>query len=144
MTDTVAAVMRHVNNFFLREAVEGVFSVSGDGVLSPAVDAPFIAVTGSTWHDGLYDSASDMKTGHEETFEGTVWALSPRAKFLALCKEIEAYVAKNPTGAPVSESFGGYSYSRGTSGQGGGAITWREAFSDALRPYKRMFSEVVV
>ena len=144
MTDTVAAVMRHVNNFFPREAVEGVFSVSGDGVLSPAVDAPFIAVTGSTWHDGLYDSASDMKTGHEETFEGTVWALCPPAQFLALCKEIEAYEAKNPTGAPVSESFGGYSYSRGTSGQSGCAITWREAFSEALRPYKRMFSEVVV
>ena len=144
MTDTVAAVMRHVNNFFLREAVEGVFTISGDGVLSPAVDAPYIAVTGSMWHDGLYDSASDMKTGHEETFEGTVWALCPPAQFLALCKEIEAYEAKNPTGAPVSESFGGYSYSRGTSGQSGCAITWREAFSDALRPYRRMFSEVVV
>ena len=144
MTDTVAAVMRHVTNFFLREAVEGVFTISGDGVLSPAVDAPYIAVTGSMWHDGLYDSASDMMTGHEETFEGTVWALCPPAQFLALCKEIEAYEAKNPTGAPVSESFGGYSYSRGTSGQSGCAITWREAFSEALRPYKRMFSEVVV
>ena len=144
MTDTVAAVMRHVNNFFLREAVEGVFTISGDGVLSPSVDAPFIAVTGSAWHDGLYNSASDMKTDHKETFEGTVWALSPPAQFLDLCKEIEAYEAKNPTGAPVSESFGGYSYSRGTSGQSGCAITWREAFAEALRPYKRMFSEVVV
>lgn len=144
MTDTVAAVMRHVNNFFLREAVEGVFTISGDGVLSPAVDAPYIAVTGSMWHDGLYDSVNALKNDHEETFEGTVWAISPPAQFLALCKEIEAYEAKNPTGAPVSESFGGYSYSRGTSGQSGCAITWREAFADALRPYKRMFSEVVV
>lgn len=138
MTTTIAAVMRHCNNFFEREAVEGDFVISDDGVLSPAVDAPYIAITGSAYHDGVH-LAGNVPSGPEDSFHGTVWKLYPPADFIALCGEIEAFMAKYPTGAPVSEAFGGYSVSYGNSRE-----TWQGAFALALRPYRRMFTEVSV
>ena len=78
-----------------------------------------------------------------EDFTGKVWMLYPPDDFLALCEQINQFDEKNPAGALLSESFGDYSYSRGTSGNGG-VTTWSEAFADQLAMYRRMFSEVKV
>lgn len=138
MAVTVADVMRRCNNYFPREAVEGEFRVSGDGVLSPAVDAPYIAITGSLYHDGVY-KAGEAIPAPEETFTGRVWALAPTRGFLALCEDIAEFETKHAAGAPSSEAFGGYSVTYRA-----GMETWQGAFAPMLAGYTRMFSEVVV
>lgn len=138
MTDTIAVVMRHCNKYFERECVEGEIVIDGDGVVSPDVDAPYIAIKGSKYHDGVY-ADGNVPSGPAELFQGEVWGLCPPAGFIALCGEIEAFTAKRAEGAPTGESFGGYSVSYGAN-----AATWQGAFADRLRPYRRMFTEVGV
>lgn len=141
MAVSIAAVMRRVRNFFERESIEGVFAISG-GVLEPAMDAPYIAISGSTWHDGVFPVGTLPETEHDETFHGKVWGLHPPSDFVSLCDAINNYDEKNPIGAYQSESFAGYSYNRGTVSSAGNG--WEAAFAGQLLPYRRMFTEVDV
>lgn len=143
MRHTIAAVMRHIRNFFERECYEGEITITG-GVVSPGVKAPFVFIRGSQHHDGLWETASSalVEDGHpDETFAGCIWYLYPPDDFLALCGRIADYEAQNPVGALQSESLEGYSYSRAT-GRNGGLQSWQDAFATRLAPFRRMFSEV--
>ena len=135
----VGAVMRHVNNYFEREAMHADFVAGDDGHVTPRPDAPYIAVYGSKHHDGVYKTGT-MPIGEHEAFTGIVWGLYPPKDFIELCEEIAVYCAKNPVSGMLSESFGAYTYTR-ASGKNG-PLTWQEAFADRLRPYRRMFTGV--
>lgn len=138
MAVSITAVMRRVRNFFERERIEGTFTITG-GVLAPLPDAPYIAISGSAWHDGVFPIGPLPETGHDETFDGKVWGLHPPDDFIDLCRDVSAYDEKNPVGAPQSESFGAYSYTRSNAG-----IGWEAAFAGKLLPFRRMFTEVDV
>lgn len=140
MAVSIAAVMRHVRNYFERGCVEGEFTVSG-GVLSPAPAARYFAIEGSMYHDGVYREG-ELKESPAETFSGKVWTLCPPDDFIALCAEISAFDDNNPAGAMQSESFGEYSYTR--MGGADGAPGWMRVFANQLHPYRRMFTEVGV
>ncbi len=121
MAVSIADVMRHVHNFFERERLAGEFAVQ-DGVLTPAVSAPYAAIYGSA-ADGVYqvtDGRLEGWTGRDGVFTGVVWGLYPPKDFLDVCASASAYDAKNPAGAYLSESFGNYSYTR-AGGQSGSA-----------------------
>lgn len=146
MAVSVAAVMRHVRNFFERGWIDGTLVISG-GVLSTPADAPYIAIAGSSYNDGVYRMISGTvaeRPLRDETFDGRIWLLYPPADFLDLCKDASTFDDKNPAGALKSESFGEYSYTRAASGGTGGLHTWDTALSSRLRPYMRMFTEVSV
>lgn len=148
MAISIEAVMRRIKNFFNRRGEPpymGEISITGS-VLTPAPSAPWVAIRGSTYHEGVYRCDSGVLQGipegrPDETFTGVVWKLYPPDDFLALCEEISSYDQKNPVGAYRSESFGEYSYTRGT-GSSGGVMTWEQAYASALAPYRRMFTEV--
>lgn len=148
MSVSILSVMRSVRNFFHDGYREGLFQIVGN-VISPAPDAPYVAITGSRQHNGVFAcSPGGILSGvpadlPSEDFTGKVWMLYPPDDFLALCEQINQFDEKTPAGALLSESFGDYSYSRGTSGNGG-VQTWSEAFADQLAMYRRMFSEVKV
>lgn len=144
MSVTVAAIMRQINNHFVAGYMDGEFNVWG-GALSPApVGAAYVYVSGSMMHDGAWACSNgrlEGDAGPAETFTGRVWLLAPPADFLALCAEISAYDEKNPAGAPVSESFGEYSYTRTNAYTGDGL--WMTVFRSQLAPYRRMLPEVL-
>ena len=73
----------------------------------------------------------------DETFEGEIWALAIPKSVKELAVEIAAYTEKNPVTDKVSESFGGYSYSR-ASGTTGAPTGWQGAFASRLAPYRRI------
>lgn len=147
MAISIEAVMRRVKNFFTRRGEQpysGEISITGN-VLTPAPSALWVAIRGSLYHDGVYQCVNGYLQGvpegrPDETFVGVVWQLYPPDDFLALCEEINSYDQKNPVGAYQSESFGDYSYTRGTGS--GGVMTWEQAYASALAPYRRMFTEV--
>lgn len=140
MAVSIAAVMRHVRNFFERGCIEGEFTVSG-GVLTPAPRAPYVAIEGSAFNDGVY-RIDELKKDQDETFIGRVWCLHPPEDFVSLCKEIATFDEKNPAGSMQSETFGEYSYNRATAN--GNVQGWQMAFAQQLIPYRRMFTEVGV
>lgn len=142
MAVSIAAVMRHVRNFFERGCIEGEFTVSG-GVLNPMPKAPYVAIEGSMYYDGVYRSDElPNDKGETEIFMGRVWALHPPEDFVSLCEEIAKFDEKNPTGSMQSETFGEYSYNRAT--VNGNVQGWQMAFAQQLIPYRRMFTEVGV
>lgn len=145
MSVNVEAVMRYVNNFFEVSEFSGEFTIADHKLLLPE-ELPadtFIAVKGSLFNDGVHLLNVLHQFKADETFKGVVYILHPPEGFIEICDAIAAYDEKNPTGAYVSESFGGYSYNRGSgSSETGTASPWQQAFGVALRPYRRMFTEV--
>ena len=144
MAVSVAAVMRHIRNYFDRGYRYGDFTIIG-GALTPAPDSAYVYIAGSVLHDGVWALSGDMLQGvpdglRDESFSGRVYELHPPDDFLRLCGEISEYDDKNPVGALQSESFGDYSYTRAS--VQGGAQGWQAAFRPQLDAYRRMVTEV--
>lgn len=118
-----------------------------DGQITPSIDFPtnYIRIVGSRLNDGVH-KVSEM-TLQDEEFHGGVWIMSPPSDFLNLVAEIEAWQEKNGSVDSVamspfqSESFGGYSYSKGSGGSSSGASsvpTWPSTFASRLNLYRRI------
>lgn len=145
MAVSVAAVMRHIRNYFDRGYRYGDFTIIG-GALTPAPDSAYVYIAGSVLHDGVWALSGDMLQGvpdglRDESFSGRVYELHPPDDFLRLCEEISEYDDKNPVGALQSESFGDYSYTRAYASQKA-PNGWQGAYYDRLAPYRRMYTGV--
>ena len=133
-------VLRHLNNWFLVEIHEGTFTVENGSIALPFLQTnQYFRICGSMFNDGLHQyPAGDLKT---ETFDGTVWALTVPQAVIDLAGEIEAWEAKNGDASVSpyqSESFGGYSYSKTTDAETGGAVTWQSAFRSRLSAWRKL------
>ena len=146
---TIADVMSACRNHFVRDYIDGTFTISAAGKITPIPSdgiSGYVAIQGSRSNDGVYKCTGGTLEDERaldfdaETFTGRVWLLAPPKAFIALCGEIAEYGKKTPTGAMQSESFGENSYTRANGKRG--VLTWQEAFADTLRPYVRLLSEV--
>lgn len=146
------SICKEIRNYFTLEGdrIIGDFSVV-DGVVIPLFDIQenqYFRVVGSVFNDGVYKYTSDLKLTDESKFHGAIWLMRVPRDFLDLVDEIEAWQEKyggidSASMSPyTSESFGGYSYSKGASvstGTGsGGGTTWQTVFASRLNPYRRM------
>ena len=97
------------------------------------------------------DASEETPKLIDETFEGAVWAMAVPPAVLALLAEIEAWQEKyggvdSAAMSPfTSESFGGYSYSKGSRGSSsssgtGDAGTWQSVFSSRLNKWRKIRS----
>lgn len=134
-----------LNNYFLthKEADihPGSYVIEGGAIALPdglAIPGQYIRIVGSRLNDGVYQYPV---TGlSDEAFEGAVWAMSVPPTIVALAEEIAGWVEANGNaiaGPYVSESFGGYSYSKASS-KSGGAYGWQDQFATRLNPYRRL------
>lgn len=147
-------ICQHIRNWFCDfrrgDVTSGVFIIQ-DGVITgagrtatPTIDeGTYFRIIGSRKNDGVYIAGTDIPT--DETFNGQVWIMHPTAAFLACVNEIAAWQAKNggvdsENMSPyTSESFGGYSYSKGGGGsQGGTATTWQGQFASRLNAWRKI------
>lgn len=146
-------ICAEIKNYFSYECDRhiGDFAII-DGHVTPSFDIPtdYIRVVGSHLNDGVH-KISDNDLVDEGKFHGAIWVMSPPKDFLALADEIaswqEANGAVNSTNmSPFqSESFGGYSYSKGMSysnSQGNaspsGSATWQSQYASRLKIYRRI------
>ena len=146
MAVSIAAVMRHCRNFFEVGYLDGTFRITGNA-LPDAKDAHYVYISGSMYHDGVWEICNGYLTGksieglEDEEFDGRVWLLAPPIDFIETVKAMQEYEEKNPVSALASETFGGYSRTWAT----GGKPSDRSAmavFRDSIAPYIRMFTEV--
>lgn len=130
-------VMRHINNFFPVEKVSGIYTVQDGSIALPFLHiGQYFRIIGSVFNDGVYRYPETNL--RDETFEGAVWALAVPKLFLTLVEEIKCYQDKNGVSGPyISESFGGYSYSKATNSQGV-AVGWQEVFAGRLNEWRRI------
>lgn len=134
-------ILRHLNNWFLVDIHEGEFAVEGGGIALPFLqNGQYFRVVGSVFNDGLYRyPAAEMQN---ETFTGAIWALAVPKEVLQLTEEIAAWQKKNGDAAAspfTSESFGGYSYSKGSvNSSESGAVSWQSVFKTRLNDWRRI------
>lgn len=126
------------------------------GVLVPSVsllDGQYYRIIGSVFNDGVHQfrdplNSDDLLTDEPE-FDGAVWRMRVPKAVLDLAKEIADWQEKNgaldsANMSPFSsESFGIYSYSKGSSGSsttgaGATAVTWQAQFASRLNHWRKI------
>ena len=147
----IGEICATIKNYFTHDADKhiGDFVIS-EGTISPVVDFPtnYIRIVGSRLNDGVH-KVSDLVEHplQDEEFHGAIWVMSPPNDFLALVSEIESWQEMNGgTNSALmspftSESFGGYSYSKGSGSGASGASsipTWQSMYASRLKMYRRI------
>lgn len=150
-TSTLAMVMAECRNHFPIACTAGRMRLEG-GVLRLPDALPacrYVYLEGGL-QTGVWEAKSalegllltrDGQAPEDEAFCGRVFCLRPPISFLSLAEAAEAYSEKAPTGPFVSESFGGYTYTR-ASGSGGRPLTWQDALRPHLDVFRRMFDDL--
>ena len=134
---------KELNNWFDLERKYGEFSISdGTIVIDSLQDGQYFRIVGSVFNDGVYQyPASEL---HDETFEGAIWEMAIPPDILTLLSDINDWIDKysDVLDSPFSsESFGGYSYSKGSvSSQSGasGNATWQSQFRSQLNKWRKI------
>ena len=135
-------VLMNIRNWFTVEGGihSGTFSIKDGGITLPfLVDGQYFRICGSVFNDGLHKyPAADLV---DEKFSGAIWALAIPPAVVDLADEIQKWQEKNGEVASSpfsSESFGGYSYSKATDAETGGAVTWQSAFKHRLSAWRKI------
>ncbi len=137
---------QELRNWFDRERHAGTFTIADGNITADFLrEGQYFRIMGSIFSDGVHKyPAADLP---EETFTGAVWALAIPKPVINLAAEIDAWRAKyeaedSAAMSPFnSESFGGYSYSKGGSGnaQGGSSgVSWKTAFASRLNMWRKL------
>lgn len=137
---------QELHNWFEREKRSGSFRIV-DGMLEADFLLPgqYFRVMGSIFNDGVHQYGNDYL--NDEDFTGSVWSLAIPDAVIKLAEDIDAWrtkyeAADSSAMSPyMSESFGGYSYSKGSaiSGTGsGGATSWRTSFASRMNAWRKV------
>lgn len=134
-------VLRHLKNWFFREARSGTYTVTGGGLeLDFLQMGQYFRIVGSVFNDGVYQYNDELALT-DETFSGEIWALAIPKAFLDLVAEIELWQTKYgaaATGPFQSESFGGYSYTLKSGGTDSSGVSWQSAFAARLNQWRKL------
>ena len=135
-------VLMNIRRWFPVEGgiYSGTFTIKDGGITLPFLaDGQYFRICGRVFNDGLHQyNVLDLT---DETFTGTIWALAIPKAVIELADEIGKWQEKNGEAASSpfsSESFGGYSYSKSTDAETGGAVTWQSAFKQQLSAWRKI------
>lgn len=136
-------VLNHIHNRFERGRIHGTFTIEDGELPLFLLDGQHYWIEGSVFNDGLHQHPETGLT--DETFRGTIIAMAVPRALLELVDEIEDWQSRNGSvadGPYQSESFGGYSYTKGTggsSGSGAGGLSgWQAQFASRLNPWRKL------
>lgn len=128
----------------------GTFTISGHNItpLDFIQQGQYFRIVGSSMNDGVYcNDAESLAILTDETFSGAIWEMSVPRSFLKLCEDINSWRIKNESAdssnmSPFnSESFAGYSYSKGagSSANGGQSVSWQGQFAKRMNAWRRIY-----
>ena len=141
---------QELRNWFEREKYFGTFTIEGGQLADCSFlqEGQYFRIIGSVFNDGVHQKPADDLV--DESFEGAIWAMAVPPTVIALSEEIQEWrdkydgVDSANMGPFSSESFGGYSYSRGGSSgsdsgnRGNGAPTWQSMFVNELNRWRKI------
>ena len=142
-------ILGYLNNYFYRFGERGKYTIE-DNVITVRgkyIEGQYVRLTGSVMNDGVYkvisvdENSITLNETVNEVFEGIIYSLAIPKELIELEKKINKFVEDNPAGGYASESFGNYSYSKGTNANGE-LNTWKDVFKVELRPYKKMYDVI--
>lgn len=135
-------ILDYIHNYFVKEKHEGEFKIeSGFIDVDFLQNGQYFKIIGSVLNDGVYVYPTELV---DEEFNGQIWSMAVPRTLIDLAREVENWVGKygDIIDSPFqSESFGGYSYTKGSSsnGQGGNSgLSWQSKFSSQLNAYRKI------
>ena len=145
--------MEYLHNYFYKFKEKGKFKIEFNTISANEKElrgtyyvGQYVRIIGSSVNDGIYEVVAVQEDGltgitlkgclKDEIFEGYICSLAIPKAFRELVVDIQAYIDKQEPSAMVSESFGGYSYTKGTIN--GQLATWQNVFFNDLKPYRRL------
>lgn len=143
-------ICKEIRNWFSEreDRIVGKFRIE-TGVLVPPVsllEGQYFRIIGSVFNDGVhqYGAEGDVLKDEPE-FDGAVWIMKVPQEVIDLADDIKRWNDKNgdvesTNMSPFSsESFGIYSYSKGSNGSDGGAtVTWQNQFKNRLNNWRKV------
>lgn len=129
------SVLENINNWFVVGKYADTYTIERRTINLPFLQSgQYFRVVGSVFNDGLYCYSPNGMTN--ETFNGEIWALAVPPAVIALSIEIAEWIQNNPNNGMVSESFGGYTYNKGSSN--GHADDWNSVFRSKLNSFRKL------
>jgi hypothetical protein len=150
METALTELCQEIRNWFDRSRYIGKITLDAEGgvfcngVAVGLLEGQYFRVIGSVFADGVH-KYPDTET-LAETFDGAVWAMAIPAPVLALSEDIAEWrkqyesadgFAMSPF---VSESVGGHSRSKGSTGgsAASNSASWQNAFAARLNAWRKI------
>lgn len=144
---TITDFCEELHNWFDVDRIFGTFTISNGEIIVPngyLRNNQYFRIVGSVFNDGVYKYPLNELI--DETFEGAVWAMAVPPSAIALFTQIqewdEKYSQNKAANSPFqSESFGGYSYSKGYSSSANGSdttVSWQNQFKSRLNRWRKL------
>ena len=146
MEKVLTELCAYLNNYFWRTKRNVKMTISGGTFTVDFLkEGQYFRILGSDLNDGVYKyPVTDLK---DEEFEGQIWSMAVPQTVIDLASEIgtwqEKYGAADSAAmSPFnSESFGIYSYDKGSASSSSGSEnpnSWQSVFASRLIPYRRL------
>ena len=139
-------ILDFIHNYFVKKVYSGSYEITSSTIFLPfLLEGQYFRIVGSVFNDGIYQYPNYELT--DEVFDGEIWAMAVPQAVLKLVGEIEDW--QNQYGEIVnspysSESFGGYSYTKSSGGNGWGnnsidsGTTWQSVFRKRLNKWRKL------
>lgn len=141
---------QELRNWFERKKFFGTFTIENGQITVPdgsLQNGQYFRIIGSVFNDGVHKyepESENAETLADEVFEGAIWSMAVPPSVVDLSERISEWVTKygDSVSSPYSsESFGGYSYQKASSGQGNAASsnpTWQTTFASELNRWRKI------
>ena len=146
MEKVLTELCTYLNNYFWRSKRDVKITISG-GTFTASYLQPdqYFRIVGSLFNDGVHKyPATNLK---DEEFEGSIWSMAVPQTVIDLASEIDEWQKKyggvdSEAMSPFnSESFGPYSYSKGSisgASASDNPNSWQAIYGARLAPYRRL------
>lgn len=149
MEALVKEVCDYIHNYFVLDTVESDFVIKNKILhndLLELYENQYFIIEGSKFNDGLFKYTTDPEVSDlvDESFHGNIKELVIPRDVLKIINDIAIWQEKNADtlNSPFqSESFGGYSYSKGNSTNLAGksrVFSWKDVFGSKLNCYRKI------
>lgn len=138
---------QELRNWFDRDLPKyfGEFTISDGQIQNVSLQSgQYFRIIGSLFNDGVHKYEDEENPLVDETFKGSIWSMAIPPAVIELADEIDNWL--NVYGDTVlspytSESFGGYTYSKGASAGGNGSssgLSWTDIFRSKLNRWRKI------
>ena len=145
LAEMLTVLCQELRNWFIKERHRGIYTIKGGTLTADFLqEGQFYRIVGSVFNDGVHVYKSYALT--DETFECEVWGMAVPQAVIELAENIKEWRKKyegvdSAMLSPFSsESFGGYSYTKGGGTQSGMNIGsgWKTAFATELNRWRKI------
>ena len=132
---------KYFGTFTIENGVINLTDLVADGSLH---DGQFFRIIGSVFNDGVHQYKTEaMEVLEDEVFRGAIWSMAVPPAVIDLSERISEWETKygESVSSPYqSESFGGYSYSKASAGQGStnSTPTWQSMFASEMNQWRKI------